>query len=338
MRVLSKSAGRARRLASDGAAEPLDFICYLMPGWEPLIRPAEATRPWMDATPEAFAYRCLPLDIANAHGWEILARSDVVAYWTGGGRVEDVIIRTGKGPGAAVSLFGQGILTFHVEALFRTPPGWDLWVGGSPNAPKPGIAPLSGVVEADWSPYTFTMNWKFTRRNHWVSFAKGEPICFVFPVQRDALERMRPKFARLAEDSDLAEQFRAWSRSRDAFHASMADGCPRSPAEKWQKRYYRGVTIRDDTPVPGHRAKLRPRPFTHDAPAAPAPPPDDDEAWLARLLGDVARIARGGHGADAIARALTAAGLPAAMAGRLADAVMRSVAAEPGMSARPDHA
>jgi hypothetical protein len=26
----------------------------------------------MDASPEAFAYRCLPLNIANAHGWGIL--------------------------------------------------------------------------------------------------------------------------------------------------------------------------------------------------------------------------------------------------------------------------
>ena len=45
----------------------MDFICYLYPGWDPLVRPAEATRPWMDATPESFAYRCLPLNIANAH-------------------------------------------------------------------------------------------------------------------------------------------------------------------------------------------------------------------------------------------------------------------------------
>src|SRR5271165_1161304 len=50
----------------------MDFLCYLHEGWQPLIRPAEPTRAWMDATPEAFAYRCLPLNIANAHGWEIL--------------------------------------------------------------------------------------------------------------------------------------------------------------------------------------------------------------------------------------------------------------------------
>ena len=50
----------------------MDLTCFLHPGWQPLIRPAPARRDWMDATPESFAYRCLPLDIANAHGWELL--------------------------------------------------------------------------------------------------------------------------------------------------------------------------------------------------------------------------------------------------------------------------
>src|SRR5689334_8953002 len=62
-------------------SEPRDFICYLHEGWNPRIRPAEATRPWMDATPEAFAYRCLPLNIANAHGWEILSPCSFEAIW-----------------------------------------------------------------------------------------------------------------------------------------------------------------------------------------------------------------------------------------------------------------
>ena len=47
----------------------MDLICYIHPSWRPLIRPAEATREWMTDSPESFAYRCLPLNIANAHGW-----------------------------------------------------------------------------------------------------------------------------------------------------------------------------------------------------------------------------------------------------------------------------
>ncbi|HEY8289962.1 MAG TPA: DUF6065 family protein, partial [Acetobacteraceae bacterium] len=169
----------------------MDFLCYLHEGWQPLIRPAEATREWMDATPEAFAYRCLPLNIANAHGWEILTPAGFSAYWRGGSATADVIVRPDRDmppASAPVSLFGQGTVTVHIQALFRTPPGWNLLVGGSPNRAKDGIAPLSGVIETDWSPYTFTMNWRFTRRNHWVRFEANEPVCFVFPVQRDALE------------------------------------------------------------------------------------------------------------------------------------------------------
>ena len=76
-------------------------------------------------------------------------------------------------------------------------------LGGSPNSAKDGVAPLSGVIETDWSPYTFTMNWRFTRRNHWVRFEANEPICFIQPVQRAALERMDPKLVPLASNPDL---------------------------------------------------------------------------------------------------------------------------------------
>src|SRR5258708_9907512 len=151
----------------------MDLLCHLPPGWEPLIRPAEATRRWMAATPESFAYRCLPLNVANAHGWEILSPVAFEACWSGGSDTRDIAIRLPEGAKpelAPVSIFGQGVLTFHIFGLFRTQPGWNLWVGGSPNRPKDGIFPLAGVIETDWSPYTFTMNWRFTRANHWVRF------------------------------------------------------------------------------------------------------------------------------------------------------------------------
>lgn len=242
----------------------MEFTCYVDPSWKPLIRPAEPTRPWMDDTPESFAYRCLPLNIANAHGWEILCPCDAEASWTGRRGTEDLrILLKGSAPdvGGPVSLFGQGVLTFHVQALFRTPPGWDLWVSGSPNRPKDGIIPLTGIVETDWAPYTFTMNWLFTRRNHWVRFEALEPICFVFPIQRGALERMRPRIRPMSENPELAADFTAWSRSRDAFQAEMAASPPPKPGDKWQKRYYRGQGMRSDEPHPEHRSRLRLPPF-----------------------------------------------------------------------------
>ena len=251
----------------------MDLICYLHPGWAPLIRPAPATRAWMDTTPEAFAYRCLPLNIANAHGWEVLCPVAFDAHWNGGSNPGDVTIRLGpdaRPERAPVALFGQGVITFHIEAIFRTPPGWNLWVGGSPNQPKDGVSPLTGVIETDWSPFTFTMNWRFTRPDCWVHFDAGEPICFLFPVQRGALDAFEPRLEPIASETGLSERFTEWSQARDAFHAQMAKAPPATPADKWQKHYYRGVDVRGRAGAEDHQAKLRLKPF--DASATPGPP------------------------------------------------------------------
>lgn len=241
-----------------------DFICYLHESWHPHIRPAEPTRDWMDASLHGFAYRCLPLNIANAHGWEILTPAGFSAYWRGGDRADDVIVRPDADmPPASVpmALFGMATFTVHIEGLFRTPPGWNLMVGGSPNWAKDGIAPLSGVIETDWSPYTFTMNWRLTRRNHWVRWEAGEPVCFIMPVQRGALDKFNPRFAPLSSAPALAQQFADWSCSRDAFQADIKRNPPRKPGDQWQKRYYRGADMRDAEGAPDHQTKLRLKPF-----------------------------------------------------------------------------
>jgi hypothetical protein len=43
------------------------------------------------------------------------------------------------------------------------------------NSPKDGIAPLTGVIETDWLPYPFTMNWQMTRPGS-VRFDKDEAV------------------------------------------------------------------------------------------------------------------------------------------------------------------
>ena len=205
----------------------MDFLCYLHEGWQPLIRPAEPTRAWMDATPEAFAYRCLPLNIANAHGWEILTPGGFSAYWRGGaedgGRDPSGRTRTCRPPRRRFRCSDRGRSRSTSRACSARRRAGTCWSGGSPNAAKEGVAPLSGMIETDWSPYTFTMNWRFLRRNHWVRFEAGEPICFIQPVQRDALERMNPKFVPLNDDPEAARQFAAWSQSRNAFQAKVAE-------------------------------------------------------------------------------------------------------------------
>jgi hypothetical protein len=257
----------------------MDLICYLHEAWKPYLRPAPATRPWMDATPEAFAYRCLPLNIANAHGWELLNPHGFEAEWNGGQGVDAVTIRPDSGPppvGMATSLFGQGVLTFHVEGLFRTPKGWNLWIGGSPNRAKDAIAPLTGVVETDWSPFTFTMNWRFTRPHARVRFEAMEPFGFVFPLVRQAVGAFKPRFEPLESNPELAEQFAEWSRSRDDFHERMRQDPGDAPSARWQKHYYRGRDAGGQEVAEDHMGKLRLSAFDVSAtPDVPEAPRDD---------------------------------------------------------------
>lgn len=255
----------------------MDLICYTYPGWAPRIRPASPKRDWMEETPERFAYRCLPLAIANAHGWELMSPCGFEARWKGGQGAEAVEIRLDPGADEKrrpFSLFGQGTITFHVEGVFRTPEGWNLMIGGPPNAAKDAIAPLSGIIETDWSPYTFTMNWRFTRPNHWVRFEENEPVCFLFPFQRGLLAGVEPRIAPMAEEEGLTEAFEAWSQSRDAFQKWVEQEKPSAPADKWQKLYYRGIRP-DGSPGPGdHDSKLRLAPFLQadGTPMVPAEP------------------------------------------------------------------
>src|SRR5262245_17978250 len=155
----------------------MKLTCYALTP-DPLpLRPAPGTRAWMDAIPDRHAYRCLPLAIANAHGWEIGSPCSFEATWNGWPKPTDIKLRALDGypklGDIVVSHFAFGIVTFHLTYLFRTEPGWDLFATGPLNRPKDGIAPLSGVIETDWMPYPFTMYWQMTRSGT-VRFAKGE--------------------------------------------------------------------------------------------------------------------------------------------------------------------
>ena len=115
----------------------MKLIAYVSDGHQLDVRPAPLERAWMNATDQRFAYRCLPLNIANAHGWEILCPSGFVAAWNGGKGKDAIEMFPDAGTTApAVSHFGHGVLTFHVPCLFRTEEGFDLMVQGPINRPK----------------------------------------------------------------------------------------------------------------------------------------------------------------------------------------------------------
>lgn len=249
----------------------MKLVFYALKRFAGGLRAAPPTRAWMDETDQAFAYRCLPLNIANAHGWEILSPAAFSARWNGGKQIGDVDIRSAADAALQpTSIFGHGILTFHLHGIFRTEPGWNLFAGGPPNQPKDGIYPLSGVIETDWAPYTFTMNWRFTRPDCWVSFDEGEPFCFVFPVQRGLLDDIEPEIRDIADEPELLADYERWSRERTSFSDRLNITGSSEQKERWQKRYYRGIDMRGKPGIADHQAKLRLAEFADTRSAAVA--------------------------------------------------------------------
>jgi hypothetical protein len=227
------------------------------------ISPAEAHRDWMDQTGDRFAYRCLPLVLANQSGWFIECPVAVDVLWRGGKSRHDLLIHFESGiPDPRVmSHFGSGVVTFSLPYLFRTPPGINLWVKGPTNRIKDGVQALEGVVETDWSAATFTMNWKLTRPNEVVRFEKGEPICMIVPVPRGLAENLAPRQVPLSSNMDLYREYIAWQNKRNGFLSALLEKKEDALAQGWEKDYFKG-TAPDGRRVDGHQTKLNLKRFT----------------------------------------------------------------------------
>jgi LPS sulfotransferase NodH len=247
----------------------LSLIGYAAVRETPEIAKGKPQRAWMDASPQRFAYRCLPMIMANQAGWMIMNRDKFAVTWSGGVETNALKIQFlgGGGPRSVVSLFGCGILTFTIPYVFRTPPGYNLYVHGPANMPKDGIAPLEGLVETDWTESTFTMNWMVTRPNHPIVFEAGEPIAMITPTLRHELERFVPEVKALQDDRDLHDLHREWAASRQRHNAELKIPNSQARRESWQRHYMRGTSIRHE-PAPSHQTGMllkdfidrRPRP------------------------------------------------------------------------------
>jgi hypothetical protein len=236
------------------------------------LMPAPTKRAWMDASPRGHAYRWLPLLIANQAGWFILNGHEFRATWSGGrtrAAVRIEYLENGEPcecrshRGAVLSNFGEGVITWRIPYLFRTPAGYNLLARGPANWPKDGASPLEGLIETDWAVATFTMNWKLTRPKHPVTFARGEPICMLVPQRRGELESFQPELRALAAEPELQEAYVAWRDGRKQFLvAKYLAGPAFSSAGPllWQGEYFRG-TAPDGTAAPEHQTKLHLRSF-----------------------------------------------------------------------------
>ncbi|HEY0257521.1 MAG TPA: DUF6065 family protein, partial [Candidatus Methylacidiphilales bacterium] len=203
--------------------------------------PAARTRDWMDKTPGAFAYHCLPLVMANSLGWFLINNVPCEMEWDG----------TEPSSGLKVwateeltdnekhflpsSHFGSGIVTFHAEYMFWTERKISIIAKGPANMPKHGIHALEGVIETDWLPYPFTMNWKMTEKNLRVRFERGEPIAQIIPWPLDLVDSMEPEILSLQTNPELYAKYEDYRKKRGAFNEKfLKDG------KKRQKYYVRG--------------------------------------------------------------------------------------------------
>lgn len=225
------------------------------------IVPSEARRPWMDATPDGYANRCLPLLMANQNGWLLLNDATVRLRWSGEhapGALR-VTYPSGRPRDAAISHFGSGIVTWTVPYLFRTPPGWNLVVRGATNNPRADACPLDAVVETDWVASPFTMNWQLLCTGKDVVIREGEPLCLIYPQRRGELESFKAEVVDVGEQQELKRAVEVWSEGRATFLDGLTvEGSP-TRRRGWQKDYFQGRT--DAGRHPDHQTRLRLQPF-----------------------------------------------------------------------------
>jgi hypothetical protein len=221
----------------------MQLECFATTTRPPDIVPGRPQRAWMEAFADRHPYRCLPLTMANTTGWEILCPVGFTAEWNGGPGTQDIVfIADHPHPDFHIfvsSHFSQGVITFHPGYLFRSPPGWSMWCGGPPNHIKDGVQALEGLVETDWLPFPFTMNWIFTRPGR-VRFERAEPFCFVTLLQDKPLEEVEVVLRSMESDDVLRGQYEAWARQRTEFNQRLHQRDPETVKAAWQRYYFKG--------------------------------------------------------------------------------------------------
>ena len=217
--------------------------CFATSLRPPDIVPGRPERAWMEQFEARHPYRCLPLTMANTTGWDILCPVGFTAEWNGGLQTSDITLKPDHPHPdfheLVKSHFSSGVITFHTGYLFRTPPDWSMWCMGPPNHIKDGIQPLAGLVETDWLPFPFTMNWRFTRPGK-VRFERSESFCFITLTQDKAMESFDVVQRSLDSDPEMRDQYDAWVNRRAEFYERLRKGDPETVKEAWQRFYFRG--------------------------------------------------------------------------------------------------
>jgi hypothetical protein len=233
---------------------------------------ADWQRDWMNQTQGKFAYRCLPLTIANQAGWMVYNPVSFTAVWRGSVEPGNVEFLFDSEPDLwskwINNQFGHGIVTWNTPFLFRTKPeGSRLLVCGPVNYFKHGIQPLTAIIESDWMSMSFTMNWKLTAAGAAVRYERGEPLFQVIPVCTNIcsdLETAKVTYMKLNDDPEVAEAYNRWNASRLEFHGKKEAG--QIKPNDWQKDYFSGRDVSGREVKSGHTTKITPPAINYRSP------------------------------------------------------------------------
>ncbi len=181
------------------------------------VHPGLKSRAWMSP----HAYRCLPMVIANAFGWDVMLPADIVVEWDGGEGRKDVVIC--EGPARAE--FGLGTLTLSLDWVWHTPPGVQLMCMPVPNEEHQDFQTLTSIIETDHFDYPWFCTLRLREPGRWL-IEKGTRICRVIPV-------------RLSDVSSIC--VRPESPSELEFRDSMAAERDKNSDKPWIRWYHERV-------------------------------------------------------------------------------------------------
>jgi hypothetical protein len=232
---------------------------------------ADWQRDWMNDTPHRYAYRCLPLTIANQTGFWIRNPVGFTAIWRGlnaPGNVEFWFDASTEIWRSWInSQFGEGIITWNTPFLFRTKPeGSRLLICGPANYFKHNVQPLTALIESDWISMSFTMNWKIMTPDQPVRFEQGEPLFQAIPLANNIcadLETADVSYQKLTDNPELHRAYHEWDLGRRRFHDQKAAGEVK-PTD-WQKDYFQGRDAVGRESGSYHMTKIKP-PVVRGAP------------------------------------------------------------------------
>jgi len=215
-------------------------------------------RDWMNELKDKFAYRCLPMNIANQCSWSVLCPSDIKVTWNGDNSLEGLTVEylNENNPfHFASSNFGYGTLTFHSDFVLTTTGTNCIYCKGPANSHKTNLQPLEGIIETFWLPFTFTMNWRFQEPG-FVYFEKDEPIFSFFPIDLNYVESFQIKTESIHDNLELLQKYNTYSEARTDFINKNYVEFQNNEMPFWQKFYTQGKCPFTNFKEPNHKSKL----------------------------------------------------------------------------------